>query len=98
MHVRSCEFQSRTVCNGKRVKVKFEFQCFSDFESSTLISRTFAQYIRRKFARIRSWYGMFDRKRASSDKITFGDQWVTTNSVNNDNNRTSAKESGEWTF
>ena len=29
---------------------------------------------------------------------SFKDQWVTTNSVNNDNNRTSAKESGEWTF
>ena len=29
---------------------------------------------------------------------SFGDQWVTTHCVKNDNNRTSAKESGEWTF
>ena len=35
MHVRSCEFQSRTVCNGKRVKVKFEFQCLRNFPISS---------------------------------------------------------------
>ena len=52
IHVCSCEFLSRPVCTGKCVKIWVSvLAIFSDFKSSTPISRTFAQYIRRNFCK-----------------------------------------------